>query len=75
MVCPLQLHITIMHVPHELGFIYFIRRVRREVVDSMRFLMKLAKDKNPEVNCNIFNKFEFYNSIPYALCYLFDIMP
>ena len=26
------------------------RRVRREVVDSMRFLMKLAKEKNPEVS-------------------------
>ena len=24
------------------------RKVRREVVDSMRFLMKLAKERNPE---------------------------
>ena len=28
--------------------LFCFRRVRREVVDSMRFLMKLAKERNPE---------------------------
>ncbi|XP_023330385.1 type II inositol 3,4-bisphosphate 4-phosphatase [Eurytemora carolleeae] len=48
-----------------------IRRVRREVVDSMRFLMKLAKERNPE---GMFRLVESMLKKTKVLCSISDTM-
>ena len=47
------------------------RRVRREVVDSMRFLMKLAKERNPE---GMFRLVESMLKKTKVLCSISDTM-